>query len=227
MRRKIYGIFVAGGSGTRMGGDIPKQFLLLDGRPILQCTIERFLEAVPDMKVITVLPRAGFQTWKDLCAAYSFNCPQMLVAGGLTRFHSVQNALKKVPDGAIVCIHDGVRPLVTPTLISRMLERMEREECRALIPVLPVTDTLRARDPEQPDPDRAAVVAVQTPQIFRSEDIKAAYAQAYDLSFTDDASVAARIGIPPAFEEGERFNLKITTPEDLVLAEAILSIRQG
>ena len=227
MRRKIYGIFVAGGSGTRMGGDTPKQFLLLDGRPVLQCSIERFLEAVPDMKVITVLPRSAFQTWKDLCAAYSFNCPQTLVAGGLTRFHSVQNALKRVPDGAVVCIHDGVRPLVTPALVSRMLDRMEREDCRALIPVLPVTDTLRAKDPAQPDPDRAAVVAVQTPQIFRSEDIKTAYAQAYDLSFTDDASVAARIGIPPAFEEGERFNLKITTPEDMVLAEAILSIRRG
>ena len=227
MRRNIYGIFVAGGTGTRMGGDVPKQFLPLDGRPILQCTIERFLEAEPEMKIITVLPKAHFQTWKDLCAIHSFHCPQTLVAGGLTRFHSVQNALKKVPDGAIVSIHDGVRPLVSAELVRRMLDRLQRGECRALLPVLPVTDTLRAKDPAMPDPDRSAVVAVQTPQIFRSEDIKAAYAQAYDLAFTDDASVAARIGIPPAFEEGERFNLKITTPEDLILAEAILSIRKG
>ena len=222
MRRKIYGIFVAGGSGTRMGGDLPKQFLLLDGRPILQCTIERFLEAEPDMKVITVLPRAHFQTWKDLCAVHSFHCPQTLVAGGLTRFHSVQNALRKVPDGAVVSIHDGVRPLLSAELIRRMLDRMSAG-CRALLPVVPVVDTLRSTVPGTPDPDRSRVVAVQTPQIFRSEDIKAAYTQAYELSFTDDATVAARKGIPLTFEEGERFNLKITTPEDLILAEAILT----
>lgn len=223
MRRNIYGIFVAGGSGTRMGGELPKQFLLLDGRPILQCTIERFLEAEPAMKVITVLPRGHFETWKDLCAIYSFHCPQTLVAGGLTRFHSVQNALRKVPEGAIVSIHDGVRPLLTPALIRRMLDRMQDDGCRALLPVVPVVDTLRSTDPGTPDPDRSRTVAVQTPQIFRSEDIKAAYTQAYELSFTDDASVAARKGIPLTFEEGERFNLKITTPEDLVLAEAILT----
>ena len=223
MRRKIYGIFVAGGSGTRMGGDTPKQFLLLDGRPILQYTIERFLEAEPDMKVITVLPKAHFQTWKDLCAVHSFHCPQILVAGGLTRFHSVQNALRKVPEGAIVSIHDGVRPLVSVDLVRRMLDRMQRGECRALLPVLPVVDTLRSVEPGVPDPDRSKVVAVQTPQMFRSEDIKAAYTLAYDLSFTDDASVAARKEIPLAFETGERYNLKITTPEDLTLAEVLCS----
>ena len=225
MRRIIYGIFVAGGSGTRMGGDVPKQFLPLDGRPILQYTIERFLEAEPDMKIITVLPKAHFQTWKDLCAIHSFHCPQTLVAGGLTRFHSVQNALRKVPDGAIVSIHDGVRPLVSAELVRRMLDRLQRGECRALLPVVPVVDTLRSTDPAVPNPDRSRTVAVQTPQMFRSEDIKAAYMQAYDLSFTDDASVAARKEIPLTFEQGERFNLKITTPEDLVLAEAILTRR--
>ena len=225
MSRIIYGIFVAGGSGTRMGGDLPKQFLLLDRRPILQRTIEQFVEAVPGLKVITVLPRTHFQTWKDLCAIHSFHCPQTLVAGGLTRFHSVQNALRKVPEGAIVSIHDGVRPLVSADLVRRMLERMQRGECRALLPVVPVVDTLRSTDPATPDPDRSKVVAVQTPQIFRSEDIKAAYTQAYDLSFTDDASVAARKEIPLAFETGERFNLKITTPEDMILAEAILTRR--
>lgn len=222
MQGKIYGIFVAGGTGIRMGGDLPKQFLPLDGRPILQCTIERFLDAAPQMKVITVLPRTHFQTWKDLCATHSFHCPQTLVAGGLTRFHSVRNALKKVPDDAIVAIHDGVRPLLTPDLIRRMLDRMD-EGCRALLPVVPVVDTLRSTDPDIPDPDRSRVVAVQTPQIFRAADIKEAYTQAYDIRFTDDGSVAARKGIPLTFEEGERFNLKITTPEDLVLAEAILT----
>ena len=225
MRRKIYGIFVAGGSGTRMGGELPKQFLPLDGVPILQRTIERFLEAEPGLKVITVLPRVHFQTWKDLCAVHSFHCPQTLVAGGLTRFHSVQNALRKVPDGAIVAIHDGVRPLISADLVRRMLDRMQQGDCRALLPVVPVVDTLRSTDPATPDPDRSRIVAVQTPQIFRSEDIKEAYGQAYDLAFTDDASVAARKGIPLTLEQGERFNLKITTPEDLVLAEAILTRR--
>ena len=147
MRRKIYGIFVAGGSGTRMGGEVPKQFLTLDGRPILQRTIECFLEAEPDLKVLTVLPRAHFQTWKDLCAVHSFHCPQTLVAGGLTRFHSVQNALRKVPDGAIVAIHDGVRPLISPALVRRMLDRMEQDGCRALLPVVPVVDTPRHARP--------------------------------------------------------------------------------
>ena len=226
MRRKLYGIFVAGGSGTRMGGDLPKQFLPLDGRPILQFTIERFLEAVPEMKVITVLPRGHFQTWKDLCATHSFDCPQQLVPGGLTRFHSVRNALKKVPDDAVVSIHDGVRPLLSPAMILRMLDRMDDPDCRALLPVIPVVDTLRSTDPDVPDPDRSRTVAVQTPQIFRAADIKAAYGQAYELSFTDDASVAAKKGIPLTFEEGERFNLKITTPEDLLLAEAILRLTQ-
>ena len=130
-----------------------------------------------------------------------------------------------MPDGAIVSIHDGVRPLVSAELVRRMLDRLQRGECRALLPVVPVVDTLRSTDPAVPNPDRSRTVAVQTPQMFRSEDIKAAYMQAYDLSFTDDASVAARKEIPLTFEQGERFNLKITTPEDLVLAEAILTRR--
>ena len=223
MRRKIYGIFVAGGSGTRMGGDVPKQFLLLDGKPILQWTIERFLEAEPEMTVVTVLPRIHFQTWKNLCAVHSFDCPQVLVAGGLTRFHSVQNALRKVPDGAVVSIHDGVRPLVSPDLVRRMFARMQEGGTRALLPVVGIVDTLRSTDPGTPAPDRSKPVGVQTPQMFLSEDIRAAYRQAYDLAFTDDASVAESKGIPLSFIEGERFNLKITTPEDLVLAEAVLT----
>ena len=222
MERKIYGGFVAGGSGSRMGSEVPKQFLPLAGKPVLQRTIERFIEAVPDINVITVLPARHFQTWKDLCMAGELNCPQTLVAGGLTRFHSVQNALRKVPDGAIVAIHDGVRPFVSVSLLREMFAKME--ECEALIPVVPVVDTLRSTDPGTPSPDRSKLVAVQTPQIFRSELIKSAYTQAYDLSFTDDASVAQRKNIPLSFISGERFNLKITTPEDMVLGEALMSL---
>ena len=222
MERKIYGIFVAGGSGTRMGSELPKQFLELGGKPVLQRTIERFIEAVPDINVVTVLPSRHFETWKRLCISGEFNCPQTLVAGGLSRFHSVQNALKKVPDGAIVAIHDGVRPFVSVSLLREMFTRMQ--ECEALIPVLPVVDTLRSSEPGLPAPDRSRILAVQTPQMFRSELIKDAYTQAYDLSFTDDASVAERKKIPLSFISGERLNFKITTPEDLVLGEAVLSL---
>ena len=222
MERKFYCIFVAGGSGSRMGAGVPKQFLELDGVPILQRTMEKFVEAAPDARLITVLPSAHFQTWKDICSSRSIDLPQTLVAGGITRFHSVQNALRKVPDGAVVAIHDGVRPLVSAGLIREMRCRMSG--CRALIPVLPVVDTLRSTDPGTPDPDRSRTVAVQTPQMFLSEDIKAAYSLAYNTAFTDDASVAAAKKIPLSFIDGERFNIKITTPDDLLLARAILSL---
>lgn len=222
MERKLVCVFVAGGSGTRMGTDTPKQFLELGGLPILQRTIERFIEAAPDAEIITVLPSARFDTWKNICATGSLDVPQTLVRGGISRFHSVKNALAKVPDGAIVSIHDGVRPLVSAELVKEMRRRMS--ECRALIPVLPVTDTLRSVDPEIKDPDRSKVVAVQTPQMFLSEELKAAYRLPYSTSYTDDASVAAANGIPLSFIPGERYNIKITTPEDLRLAEAILSL---
>ena len=228
--RKKYLIVTAGGHGSRMGTDVPKQFLSLGGKAILQRTIERFLEACPDIRVLTVLPREHFSRWKEYCTIHNFNVPQTLVAGGITRFHSVRNALAKVPDGAWVAIHDGVRPFVSKELIVRMFERMAL--CRSLIPVLPVTDTLKVLDRDRETGllraaplerlDRSRIFGAQTPQIFRSEDLKAAYAEAYDPLYTDDASVASHIEIPLSFIEGERFNIKITTPEDLVLAEAIL-----
>lgn len=222
MERKFYCVFVAGGSGTRMKSELPKQFIPLSGVPILQRTIERFLDAAPDMHVITVLPARNLDTWKEICSLGSLDVPQTIVTGGITRFHSVQNALKKVPDGAIVAIHDGVRPLVSVALIREMRRRMS--ECRALIPVVPVTDTLRSINPSEPDPDRSKIVAVQTPQMFLSEHLKAAYRQPYSTLFTDDASVAAANGISLSFIDGERYNLKITTPEDLGLAEYILTL---
>lgn len=223
MQRKIYTIFVAGGSGTRMGAGKPKQFLELGGLPILQRTIEKFIEAVPDLTVITVLPRDHFETWRQLCADNSFLHPQILVEGGMTRFHSVKNALSRVPDGAIVAIHDGVRPLLSVGMIRRMFASME--DHRAVIPTLPMVDSLKFTDGTLPEPDRSKIVAVQTPQIFLSEEIKDAYNQAYSLEFTDDASVAARKEIPLTFVDGERKNIKITTPEDLEWAELFIASR--
>lgn len=219
MSRKIYAVFVAGGSGSRMKSATPKQFLLLDGIPVLQRSIETFLEACPDAKVITVLPKEHFSTWQELCCRHALNCAQTLVEGGITRFHSVRAALEKVPDGCIVSVHDGVRPLASTTLIRTMIGKME--ECDALIPVIPVIDSLKNLDGSLPEPDRSKIVAVQTPQMFRSELLKDAYRQAYREEFTDDASVAARAGVKISYSEGERFNLKITTPEDLKLAELL------
>ncbi len=233
---KIYLVAVAGGSGTRMHSAVPKQFMEIREKAILQRTIEKFIAACPEIKVVTVLPESHIPYWKEYCLSRNFSHPQTLVHGGVTRFHSVRAALEKVPDGAVVAIHDGVRPLVSASLIRSMVSRMD--SCRALIPVLPVTDTLKALHQVRDDDDgrklvriggreidRSEVFAAQTPQIFRSEDIKAAYSQPYDTSFTDDASVAERYGIPLEWCPGERLNLKITTPEDMILAEAI--IRRG
>ena len=228
-------IVMAAGSGSRMGSATPKQFLDLGGKPILRRTIEAFISAEPDIRVITVLPKDHISFWKEYCLSADFNYPQLLVQGGFTRFHSVRNALERVPEGAVVAIHDGVRPLVSPGLIKEMFSMMSTRKCRALIPVLPSIDTLRLLDRKEDasgtvtlsaseeEIDRSRVYRVQTPQMFVSEDIKSAYSQAFDTSFTDDASVASKKGIPLSFCEGERYNFKLTSPEDLEMARMIIS----
>ena len=230
MERKRYLVVTAGGSGTRMGSALPKQFLELGGRAVLQRTIERFLEACPDIKVITVLPEGHIAWWRRYCRERGFNCPQRLVHGGFTRFHSVKNALAYVPDGAVVAVHDAVRPLLSPALIRAMFARMDT--VRGLIPVVPSVDTLAVLD-KDPDGtlrdsgeevDRTRIFGAQTPQMFWSEDLKAAYNQGFDRTFTDDASVARRYGVPLSYIAGERNNIKLTTPDDLRLAEAILQV---
>lgn len=209
MNRKRILIVMAAGSGVRMGATVPKQFLDLGGVPILRRTIEAFISVVPDIKVVTVLPGDYIAFWKDYCLVSDFNCPQTLVPGGFTRFHSVRNALKKVPDGAVVAIHDGVRPLLSPKLIGNMFERMDSGGVRALVPVIPSVDTLKVIDrvkdadgneilvsPEGENVDRSRIFGAQTPQMFLSEDIKSAYSQAFDTAFTDDASVARKKEYP-------------------------------
>lgn len=231
MERKKFLVVSAGGMGTRMGASVPKQFIELQGKPILRLTIERFLEAEPDLHIITVLPEAHISAWRQYCVKEDFTCPQRLVKGGFTRFHSVQNALAYVPDGALVAIHDGVRPLLSVPKIREMFARAQTVP--ALIPVMPVTDTLKVLEKKADGTlsatgetlDRSRVFGAQTPQIFYSELLKKAYGQGFDTLFTDDASVAAKYEIPLTFMEGERFNIKITTPEDLILAQAILQSR--
>ena len=168
--------------------------------------------------------------WRRYCRDRNFNCPQRLVPGGFTRFHSVKNALEYVPDGAVVAVHDAVRPLLSVDLIRTMFERMDT--VRALIPVVPSVDTLAVLDKDSDgtlrdsgeNVDRSRIYGAQTPQIFLSEDLKIAYNQGFDLSFTDDASVVRRYGVPLSYIAGERNNIKLTTPEDLSLAEAILQV---
>lgn len=227
MERKKYLIVTAGGTGTRMGAAVPKQFLEIGGRPILRITIEKFLSAVPDLHIITVLPEGSIASWRQYCIKENFTCPQRLVKGGFTRFHSVKNALEYVPDGALVAVHDGVRPLISTVCIQRLFQ--EAQNVEALIPVMPVTDTLKVLE-KGPDGrlvssgetvDRSRFWGAQTPQLFRSELLKAAYTQGFDTLFTDDASVAEKYGVPLSFTQGERYNIKITTPEDLALAQSL------
>ena len=238
MGRKKYVVIMAAGSGTRMGAQLPKQFLELDGKVILRRTIETFLEAYPGISVITVLPKQYIDYWKDYCYKNNFICPQILVPGGITRFHSVKNALKKVPSGALVGIHDGVRPLITVQMVRNMYEKAESTP--ALIPVTPCVDTMKALEKKvladgreilsaMPGQvvDRSVLYGAQTPQIFHSEILKDAYNQAFDTAFTDDASVVEKHGKSLSFVIGERLNIKITTAEDLILAEAVLKIRNS
>ena len=233
MDRRRYVIVMAAGSGTRMGADLPKQFLKLDGKAILQRTIEVFLEACPGITVVTVLPQDYIEYWRSYCLRHNFICPQITVSGGITRFHSVRNALNKIPDGAVVAVHDGVRPLVTAGLVRDMFETAA--EVPALIPVLPCVDTMKVLRKEGDElktmegaaADRSVLYAVQTPQIFHSEVLKSAYSLPYDTSFTDDASVVQKYDVSLSYTMGERLNIKITTQEDLLLAGAVMSLRNN
>lgn len=228
MSKKLYTVFLAGGSGTRLGSEIPKQFLDLSGKPVLQQTIIRFLYACPEMTSVVVLPEDHIPTWKKICSETHFDLPQIIVAGGLTRFHSVRNALDKIPDGAMVMVHDGVRPLLSADLIHRLLDAAGEDG--SAVPVTPVTDTLKSlvrhqdgsyEKADAPAPDRSKVFCAQTPQLFPSEVLKKAYSAGYDLSFTDDASVVEAAQFPITYIDGEPYNLKITTREDLELARLL------
>ena len=234
MSRKKYAIIMAAGSGTRMGAEMPKQFIELDGKAILQRTIEVFLNACPGVSIITVLPESHMDYWRQYCLDRNFICPQVLVKGGITRFHSVRNALDKVPEDAVVAVHDAVRPLVTEAFVKDMFEKAETSP--ALIPVIPCVDTMKVLEKkivhgveelstmEGQTVDRSVLYAAQTPQIFHSEILKEAYGQAFDTAFTDDASVVLKYGKNLSYLIGERFNIKLTTQDDLVLAKAILSL---
>lgn len=235
MERKKFLLITAGGRGTRMKSLVPKQFMRLNGKALLQLSMERFIEADPEIKIVAVLPEEHIGQWKAYCLKEGFISPQTLVAGGITRFHSVRNGLERIPDGALVAVHDGVRPFVPVSLIKTLFEAAASSP--AVVPVIPCTDTLKVlRRTESPDgsselrriagehADRSVLFGAQTPQVFHSEVLREAYSQPFDTSFTDDASVVEKKNIPVTYIEGSRYNIKITTQEDLQLAEALRSI---
>lgn len=216
-----YAIIVAGGSGTRMNSAIPKQFLLLNGRPLLFYTLESFHQFDSSLKIILVLPGEHFFSWKKLCTKYKFSLPHSIVAGGKQRFFSVKNALDSIHEKSIIAVHDGVRPLVSQDTIRRCFETaLEKGNA---IPVIPVPDSLREKKKKgSKTVNRKYYFIVQTPQCFDSEILKKAYHQKFREGFTDDASVVEKAGETIYLCEGDQGNIKITTPLDLCIAECLL-----
>lgn len=220
--RQRYAVIVAGGQGVRMGADRPKQFLELVGKPILRHTIERFLAFDPKVEIILVLPAAQKAWWRDYCRESGFLDRYTMVAGGITRFHSVQNALAYVKEG-VVAVHDGVRPLVSLPLLARLFEAAEKFP--GVIPAVPVVESMRRVEGEDSVPvSRDGMVLVQTPQLFDARLLKEAYRQPFMPAFTDDASVFEAAGGHVHIVPGDRVNIKITTPDDLALAADLLAI---
>ncbi len=230
---KKYAIIVAGGKGLRMGTGLPKQFLSLRGLPVLMHTLTAFHVYDPDLSILLVLPRKHQDYWKNLCDKYNFTIQHQVVDGGETRFHSVKNGVEAIwgagsreqdagEDEVLIAIHDGVRPLVSKEIIGRCFDNAAKNG--GAYPVIPVTDTLRMKtDSGSITVDRTSYFLVQTPQVFQSGILLEAFRQPYSESFTDDVSVVESLGkytIIPV--EGEKNNLKITTPFDLLIAESLL-----
>ena len=215
-------LIVAGGRGTRMGGPQPKQFLELAGRPVLMHTLEAFDRWDASARLIVVLPEDQIDTWKRLCEAYVFGRIHRVVAGGETRFHSVRNGLGAVASNGLIAVHDGVRPLVAPSVIAACFAAAA--DGGAAVPVVPVVESVREVDADggSRPVDRTRFRVVQTPQVFRADVLRAAYCLPYDPRFTDDASVVEASGVAVRLVPGNRENIKLTTPMDLLLAEQLM-----
>ncbi|MDB5132729.1 MAG: 2-C-methyl-D-erythritol 4-phosphate cytidylyltransferase [Mucilaginibacter sp.] len=218
-----YAIIVAGGSGTRMGGDVPKQFLLLKGRPVLMHTIEAFHHSNIQPRIILVLHADYHGHWGDLCRTHNFIIPHQLVGGGETRFHSVKNGLDVIPGNtdSLIAVHDAARPLTSATIIE--------ESYKAALKYGNAVTAVKSRDSiRQKKEDlsvsllRDEIYLVQTPQTFQSAQLKKAYLQPYTDKFTDDASVVEQTGVPIHIVEGSYRNIKVTFPEDIAIAELLL-----
>ena len=220
---KKYIIVVAGGKGLRMGGDIPKQFLPIKGKPVLMRTLEAFRAYDAQIELILVLPLDHQSYWKSLCEEYHFSLPHRIANGGETRFHSVKNGLALVDDvNGVVGVHDGVRPFVSQAVIDTCFS--EAAKGKAVVPVIDVVETVRhlIDDTRSETVPRNDYKLVQTPQVFPVSLLKRAYNQDYIPHFTDDASVVEALGIQVALVAGNRENIKLTTPFDLKVAEALI-----
>lgn len=217
-------VIVAGGKGLRMQTDIPKQFLELNGKPVLMHTIEQFYNAFDsNIQIVLVLPLDHQGYWKSLCNKLSFHIPHAVAHGGQTRFDSVKSGLSKCPDTGIVGIHDGVRPLISQELIQNCYS--VAEEKGSALPVVAITQSLRKRELSTSHPiDREGMCAVQTPQCFDILSIRNAYESANHKDFTDDATVFEAADGQISLVDGEETNIKITTQADLKIAEAILGM---
>lgn len=216
-----YVIIVAGGSGKRMNSVTPKQFLLLNGRPVLMYTIDRFYTYDPNINIILVLPSDYIEEWEKLCKQSEFLINHKIVTGGTERFYSVLNALMEIHDDGLIAIHDGVRPLVSIETISRCFDSADKYGNG--IPCIDITESVRyIEDSGSVSVDRSRHKLIQTPQVFFSEIIKIAYKQCFVSEFTDDASVVEKMGIKINLVEGNKENIKITTSHDLQIAEALL-----
>lgn len=215
-------LIVAGGRGTRMGGPQPKQFLELAGRPVLMHTLEAFDRWDASARLIVVLPEDQIETWKRLCEAHVFGRIHRVVAGGETRFHSVRNGLGAVASNGLIAVHDGVRPLVAPSVIAACFAAAA--DGGAAVPVVPVVESVREVDADggSRPVDRTRLRVVQTPQVFRADVLRDAYCLPYDPRFTDDASVVEASGVAVRLVPGNRENIKLTTPMDLLLAEQLM-----
>jgi len=220
---EMYALIVAGGSGSRMGTRIPKQFIGIAGRPILMHTVERFRSFSASVKIIIVLPPNQIDYWKSLCRDHAFEIPHSVAAGGTTRFQSVKAGLELVGPDGIVAIHDGVRPLVSRETLQRCFEAAA--ESGNAIPVISPSDSLRILTAGGSTPvDRDNIKIIQTPQVFDIRLIRKAYQQEYNAAFTDDATVFEKEGGTIRLVAGNMENIKITTPEDLIICEALLPL---
>ncbi len=218
---KKYAVIVAGGKGLRMGTAVSKQFLPLHDKPILYHTIKAFVDAFSDIHLILVLPADQLSYAQMVLQCFPERIDATIVTGGPTRFHSVQNGLKECTIDSVIFVHDGVRPLVTVGLIQRCYEQALTKG--TAIPAIAVTDSMRLVDEDDSEPiSRDALRIIQTPQTFRGDILLAAFKQQFSETFTDEATVVEANGMNVDLIEGERSNIKVTTPEDLLIAEALL-----
>lgn len=219
---KRYAIIVAGGSGQRMESPVPKQFMELNQKPVLMHTIEKFYSAASSINIVVVLPKTHHSVWTILCQKHQFSIPHQICEGGASRFQSVRNGLELCIENSIIAVHDGVRPLIRPDLILNLYHEAELNS--AVIPVCPILESIRKSQGEgSKSLDRRQYYSVQTPQCFSSDLLQNAYQQDEQETFTDDASVVEALGKDVQLFKGERTNIKLTTPEDFVFAEALLN----